>query len=248
MNNPYETLDILITGGTLLTMEPPGDIVADPVIGIRDGRIIFVEEGGAARGELPEAREVLDGSGCLVMPGLVNTHTHLPMVLFRGLADDLPLMRWLNDHIFPAEERFINRETVYAGSQLAIAEMILSGTTTFCDGYFFESSVARAAVEAGMRGIVAQGFIDFPAPDQQSSVRKGSRRRKFRGEMARPLAARYPGPDLPFALYLFAGNPPVDQGRCEAHRGCFPHPSRGDPRGGGYDPGALRQNARPPPR
>ena len=174
MNNPYETLDILITGGTLLTMEPPGDIIADPVIGIRDGRIIFVEEGGAARGELPEAREVLDGSGCLVMPGLVNTHTHLPMVLFRGLADDLPLMRWLNDHIFPAEERFIDRETVYAGTQLAIAEMILSGTTTFCDGYFFESSVARAAVEAGMRGIVAQGFIDFPAPDQQSSAEKAA--------------------------------------------------------------------------
>ncbi|MBU4074899.1 MAG: amidohydrolase [Proteobacteria bacterium] len=174
MNNPYETLDILITGGTLLTMEPPGDIVADPVIGIRDGRIIFVEEGGATRGELPEAREVLDGSGCLVMPGLVNTHTHLPMVLFRGLADDLPLMRWLNDHIFPAEERFIDRETVYAGTQLAIAEMILSGTTTFCDGYFFESSVARAAVEAGMRGLVAQGFIDFPAPDQRSSAEKAA--------------------------------------------------------------------------
>ncbi len=171
MDGPNKELDILITGGTLLTMEASADIVEAPLIGIRDGKIIFVEKGDLPSEHLPEAREVIDASGCLVLPGLVNTHTHLPMVLFRGLADDLPLMTWLNDHIFPAESRFINRETVYAGSMLAMAEMILSGTTTFCDGYFFEDSVARAAIAAAMRGVVAQGFIDFPTSDQPDPSR-----------------------------------------------------------------------------
>ena len=171
MDGANQKLDILITGGTLLSMETPIDIVEAPVIGIRDGKILFVEKGHLPAEYSPEAREVIDASGCIVMPGLVNTHTHLPMVLFRGLADDLPLMTWLNDHIFPAERRFMNRETVYAGSMLAIAEMILSGTTTFCDGYFFEDSVARAAIAAAMRGVVAQGFIDLPTPDQPTPSR-----------------------------------------------------------------------------
>jgi len=171
MIKPDERLDILITGGTLLTMESPGEILADPVIGIRNGKILFVKKRTEGDSETQEAGQILDATGCLVMPGLVNTHTHLPMVLFRGLADDLPLMDWLDDHIFPAEGRFINRETVHAGTLLAIAEMILSGTTTFCDGYFFESAVAEAAIESGMRGIVAQGFIDSPAPDREDGAK-----------------------------------------------------------------------------
>ena len=171
MGGPNKELDILITGGTLLTMETPAHIVEAPMIGIRDGKILFVEKGHLPSEYSPGAREVIDASNCIVMPGLVNTHTHLPMVLFRGLADDLPLMTWLNDHIFPAERRFIDRDTVYAGSMLAIAEMILSGTTTFCDGYFFEDSVAKAAIEAEMRGVVAQGFIDLPTPGQPTPSR-----------------------------------------------------------------------------
>jgi len=174
-----QKLDILIAGGTLLTMAAPGEIIEDPFIGIRDGRILFVEEGPRPAGTTPEARDVIDATGSLIMPGLVNTHTHLPTVLFRGLADDLPLMRWLTDHIFPAEARFINRQTVYVASTLAIAEMILSGTTTFCDGYFFEDAVAGAAIDCGMRGIVAQGFIDFPTPDQPDSSRHREQADKF---------------------------------------------------------------------
>ncbi len=177
MDGPDERLEILITGGTLLTMDPPGEILENRAIGIRGGRILFVKEMDA-RGDFPEAKEVLDASGCLVLPGLVNTHAHLPMVLFRGLADDLPLMAWLNDHIFPAERRFINRDTVYAGSLLAMAEMILSGTTTFCDGYFYEGAVARAAIDAGMRGVTAQGFIDFPA-DPQGAAEKAADAERF---------------------------------------------------------------------
>ena len=179
MDEANKELDILITGGTLLTMEAPAETIEGPLIGIRDGEILFVEKGHRPAEHPPGAREVIDASGCIVMPGLVNTHTHLPMVLFRGLADDLPLMTWLNDHIFPAERRFINRDTVYAGSLLAIAEMILSGTTTFCDGYFFEDSVAKAAIEAAVRGIVAQGFVDFPTPDQPTPSRHAAVAEKF---------------------------------------------------------------------
>ena len=98
------------------------------------------------------------------MPGLINTHTHAAMALFRGLADDLPLDDWLNDHIFPAEAG-LNHEKVYAGSLLACAEMILSGTTCFCDMYLFEEAAADAASHAGMRAVVGEVLYDFPSPN-----------------------------------------------------------------------------------
>ena len=160
--NMETDVDILIRGGTLLTMSQAMEIVHNPVIGIRDGKILFIDRPGRSTAPI-RAKETLDASHSIVMPGLVNTHTHLPMVFFRGLADDLPLMDWLNNHIFPAEAKHVNREMVYTGSLLAIAEMILTGTTTFCDGYFYESSVAQAAIDAGMRAVTAQGFIDSPA-------------------------------------------------------------------------------------
>ena len=179
MNTDHEKLDILITGGTLLTMAPPGRILDNPVIGIRDGKILFVQQGPPPLSVSMTAREVVDASGCIVMPGLVNVHSHLAMTCFRGLADDLPLMTWLNDHIFPAEAKFIDRKTVYAGAMLAIAEMILSGTTTFCDGYFFEGEVGRAAIATGMRGVIAQGFIDLPTPDRPGHSKQAAIAERF---------------------------------------------------------------------
>lgn len=164
-----ESVDLLVTGGTLLTMNETMEITEDPVIGIREGRIAFVRTG---KDGIPEARERIDATGCAVLPGLVNTHTHAAMVCFRGLADDLPLMEWLHGHIWPAEAKYVNRDTVYAGATLAIAEMLLSGTTTFCDSYFYSGSVARAAVEAGIRAVIAQGFIDFPTPDSPDPARQ----------------------------------------------------------------------------
>jgi 5-methylthioadenosine/S-adenosylhomocysteine deaminase len=164
-------LDILIEGGTLLTMSENMDVIENPAIGIRAGKIVFA----TGKKDIPSentrsAKTVLNTAGSIIMPGLINTHTHLPMVCFRGLADDLPLMEWLNDHIFPAEARFVNRDMVYAGSMLAIAEMILSGTTTFCDAYFYESSVARAAADSGMRAVVSQGFIDLPKQNDPEKI------------------------------------------------------------------------------
>lgn len=107
---------------------------------------------------------LIDGKGKLLMPGLINGHNHCAMTLFRGLADDLELGAWLNDYIFPAEASHVSPEMVYWCSKLAAAEMILSGTTTVADGYFYEEQTAQALLDAGMRAIPAQGIIDFPAP------------------------------------------------------------------------------------
>jgi 5-methylthioadenosine/S-adenosylhomocysteine deaminase len=165
-----ELFDILISGGTAVTLSERMEIIEDPVIGIRNGLIAWVEGGSETAGNY-DTRERLDATGCVILPGLVNTHTHLPMACFRGYADDLPLMEWLHGRIFPAEAKHVNRDMVYAASRLAIAEMILSGTTTFCDGYFYESTIAQAAIDMGMRGVVAQGFIDLPTPDQPDPSR-----------------------------------------------------------------------------
>ncbi len=155
--------DVIIHNGILVTVNGNFDIIADGVLCIRDGSIAAIVNRCDA-GHLPPAAETIDAGGGIVMPGLVNTHTHLPMTLFRGLADDLPLMAWLNETIFPAEAAHIDSETVFRGAQLACAEMILSGTTTCCDGYFHEDAVARAVRQAGMRAVLGQGIIDFPAP------------------------------------------------------------------------------------
>ena len=161
--NPMEPVELLILGGTLITLSDRMEVIEDAAVGISGGRIRFATR----RSDAPATRaaETFDATGCVVMPGLVNTHTHLPMSCFRGLADDLPLMEWLHDHMFPAEAKHVNRDMIYQGALLGLAEMILSGTTTCCDSYFYESSVARAAVDAGVRIVAGQGFIDFSPPD-----------------------------------------------------------------------------------
>ena len=156
-------LDVVIHNGTLLTVDRRLRIIPSGWIGIGDGRIRAVEA-LSADNPPPTAPLVIDAAGGIVMPGLVNTHTHLPMTLFRGLADDLPLDAWLNDHIFPAEARFIDPRTVHWGTLLACAEMLLSGTTCCCGGYFHEAAVAGAVEQTGMRAVLAQGVIDAPAP------------------------------------------------------------------------------------
>ncbi len=114
--------------------------------------------------EITETTTIIDGQGKLLAPGLINAHNHCAMTLFRGLADDLELATWLGKHIFPAEARYVNKEMAYHCSKLAAAEMILSGTTTVADGYFFEGQAAQAFIDTGMRAVAAQGIIDFPAP------------------------------------------------------------------------------------
>jgi len=158
--------DIAITGGTLLTMAAGMDIIEDCFVAIKDGQIAAIgrnDDGGLSNFR---AKETIDASGCIVMPGLVNTHTHIPMVCFRGMADDLLLMEWLGKYIWPAEMRFVNKKMIFGGAVLGLAEMILSGTTTFCDGYFFEDTTAEAVSAVGMRAVVSQGFADIFMSDK----------------------------------------------------------------------------------
>ena len=155
--------DVVIHNGTLVTVDGHMRIIEKGWIGIQAGIIRTIEISTPDRPP-PAASLTLDANGGIVMPGLVNTHTHLPMSLFRGLADDLPLMEWLNAHIFPAEARFIGPDTVHWGTLLACAELLLSGTTCCGGGYFHEETVAQAVAATGLRAVLAQGVIDFPAP------------------------------------------------------------------------------------
>lgn len=163
--------DLLITNGIVMMNVPVGACIDSGTVAVVDGQVAAV--GPTDQMEGWQAADVVDAAGGIVMPGLVNTHTHIPMSLFRGLADDLPLMTWLNDHIFPAESAHIDPETVRLGARLSAAEMLLSGTTTFCDGYFHEDAVAHAIDGVGLRAVLAQGVIDYPAPgvpDPQTNV------------------------------------------------------------------------------
>ena len=155
--------DIVIHNGTLITINSDFDIINDGVLCIKNDKLAKIEP-RKNHVPLPEGEKIIDARGGIIMPGLVNTHTHLPMALFRGLADDLPLTKWLNEYIFPAEANHIHPESVRIGALLSGAEMLLSGTTTCCDGYFYEDHVAAAVNEIGMRAILGQGVIDFPAP------------------------------------------------------------------------------------
>jgi 5-methylthioadenosine/S-adenosylhomocysteine deaminase len=155
--------DILIINATILPLAAVPELIQPGYVSIKDG-IIMALGAMADLADAGTADTIIDGSGHLAMPGMVNTHTHAAMTLFRGMADDLPLMTWLHEHIFPAEAKSVNPEMVYWCTKLAAAEMILSGTTTVADGYFLEDSVAEALTACGMRSVAAQGVIDFPAP------------------------------------------------------------------------------------
>ena len=160
MNN--FSADLLIINGTVITMDREDSVIGNGAVAVEGENIIAVGKAG----ELSDckASKRIDARSGIIMPGLINAHTHASMTIFRGLADDLPLMTWLNDHIFPAEAG-LTPEKVHDGALLACAEMILSGTTCFCDMYLFEDNVAQAAKEAGMRAVVGEVLFDFPSPN-----------------------------------------------------------------------------------
>ncbi|RLB30247.1 MAG: S-adenosylhomocysteine deaminase [Deltaproteobacteria bacterium] len=153
--------DILVHNGTILTMDSQNKIISNGILAISGNKISYI--GKDEKGSI-KAKKKLDTQGGLILPGLINSHTHAAMSLFRGLADDLPLMEWLNNYIFPVEGK-MDADFVRVGTLLACAEMIMSGTTTFCDMYLFEEEVARAAKEAGMRSVVGEVIYDFPSPN-----------------------------------------------------------------------------------
>jgi len=157
-------VDKLISGGRILAMDEKGTLIKNGAIAIEGENIIAIGTKEEIENQYT-SRDIIYAENSLVMPGLVNCHTHAPMTYFRGLADDLELTDWLNNYIFPAEARFVNKDFSYLGSLLACAEMIKSGTTTFCDMYIFEDDVARAAKSAGMRCLVGEVLFDFPSPN-----------------------------------------------------------------------------------
>ena len=173
---PDHSPDLLIHGAGILPFFRASRFIPRGWISIKNGRIQRIAPGDPP---LLSARTVIDGRDCLIMPGLINSHIHAPMSLFRGLADDLPLKTWFEDHIFPAEAKWVTEEFVYAGTLLACAEMIRAGTTAFADGYFFEEQVAKAARQSGMRALLAQGTLDFPTPDSPHPEAGVGRIRKF---------------------------------------------------------------------
>lgn len=154
--------DTLINNGLLITMAQGLPVVEDGAVLIKDGVIEACGKTNEFLGVTVKKRIHADQK--IIMPGLINCHTHLPMSMFRGLADDLPLDVWLNDHVFPAEAKHVNPESVEKWSRHSCIEMLLSGTTTCCDGYFHEESVAKAVMASGIRAVTGQGVIDFPAP------------------------------------------------------------------------------------
>ncbi len=155
--------DLVLTGAYLLTMDREGTVLEDGGLAIAGETIIEIGPSADLLDNHPEALVIGEPHG-LIMPGLINVHTHAAMALFRGLADDLPLMQWLTEHIFPREAT-LTGELVYQGSLLSICEMIKSGTTSFCDMYLFAADVARAAEEAGMRAWIGEVLYDFPSPN-----------------------------------------------------------------------------------
>lgn len=184
--NEFTEADLLLFNADwLITCSSNVERIRGGAVAIGVDRILAAGRTEELRAKF-RGREELDLSGYLLMPGLVNTHTHAAMSIFRGLADDLPLKKWLDEAIFPAEAAFVNPDTVYIGTLLSTLEMLKGGTTTFCDGYFFEKSAARAARESGMRAVMGQGILDFPAPDQSGPASSRARAEAFLASFPSP--------------------------------------------------------------
>src|SRR5262245_45259846 len=169
---------LLLTGGVVVTMDDARRVIPDGAVAIEDDRILDVGPADEVKARIGPAQEI-NTRGQIVLPGLVNTHTHAAMVLMRGLADDLPLMRWLNEYIFPAEAKVVSPEFVRVGTELAALEMIESGTTTFVDMYYFEETVAEAVRRAGLRGVLGQTIIRFKVNDAETPDQALARAERF---------------------------------------------------------------------
>jgi len=175
-----DNVDLVVTGGTVLTMDGTRAIYDDGAVVVRGDTIVAV----GPRRELEakyQASQTIDAKGRLVLPGFINGHTHVPMTLFRGLHDDVTLNDWLYTYIFPAEKKNVNEEFVRWGTRLAAAEQIRGGVTTFADMYYFEDAVAEETKAAGMRGVLGETFIDFPVPDNKNEAEMVAYTEKFLG-------------------------------------------------------------------
>ncbi|GAB4294593.1 MAG: TRZ/ATZ family hydrolase [Thiohalomonadaceae bacterium] len=195
-----QSVDTLLHARWVIPVEPDQVVLEHHSLAIGDGRIRDLLPSPEARRRY-RAETELELPGHALIPGLINAHTHAAMSLMRGLADDLPLMDWLNHHIWPAEARWVGEEFVHDGTQLAMAEMLRGGTTCFHDMYFFPDAVARAASHAGMRAVVGMIVIDFPTAWAQNAdeyLHKGIKvHDQFHGD---PLITTAFAPHAPYTV------------------------------------------------
>jgi 5-methylthioadenosine/S-adenosylhomocysteine deaminase len=195
-----QTADLIITARWVVPVDPEGAVLERHAVVVSDGRIVALLPSDQAS-KAYAAASTLDLPFHVLVPGLINLHTHAAMTLMRGLADDLPLMEWLNQHVWPAEGKHVSPEFVYDGTLLACAEMLRGGVTCFNDMYFYPEQAARAALDAGMRAAIGMICIEFPtsyATDAQDYLRKGlAARDRFRGE---PLLSFCLAPHAPYTV------------------------------------------------
>jgi len=162
-----EQVNTILTGGTVVTMNQQFDIIPDGAIAVRGDKIVAVDTSDAIAARY-QAENIVSCEDQYILPGLVNAHTHAPMTLLRGLADDLRLDVWLMGYVMPTERQFVTPEFCRLGTGLACAEMIRSGITAFADMYYFEAEVAAATAAAGLRGVLGQSILKFPTPDAET--------------------------------------------------------------------------------
>lgn len=171
-------VSLILTGGDVVTMDRNRTVLSPGAVVVNGRDIVAIGTPESVAREY-SASETIDAAGQVVLPGLVNTHGHAPMVMYRGLADDLALMEWLQKYIFPAEAKTVSPEMVRVGARLAALEMIQSGTTTFTDMYYFEEEIGRAVKAAGLRGVLGETIIGFPVPDAKTPAESLARAEAF---------------------------------------------------------------------
>ncbi|MBC7909511.1 MAG: amidohydrolase [Pyrinomonadaceae bacterium] len=171
-------VDLIVRGGTIVTMDGERRVIEDGAVAVTGGRITAVGTRAEVEAKYT-AREIIDARGKAIVPGLINGHTHVPMTLFRGLADDLDLNEWLTKYIFPAEAKNVTEEFVRVGTRLGLAEMIRGGTTTYADMYYFEDAIADETAKAGVRGVLGETVIDFPVADNKTHEEAMAYTQKF---------------------------------------------------------------------
>jgi 5-methylthioadenosine/S-adenosylhomocysteine deaminase len=197
---PGEHVSLVITGGTVVTVDANQRVIPNGAVAIDQDRIVAVDTADAIASRYAGATTI-DARGQIIMPGLINTHGHAPMVLYRGLGSDLALMDWLNNYIFPAEAKTVSPEFVRAGTRLAALEMIESGTTTFADMYYFEDDIAEATKAAGLRGVLGESVIKFPVADAKTPEEGLQRAEAFIAKWKNdPLITPAVAPHAPYTL------------------------------------------------
>jgi 5-methylthioadenosine/S-adenosylhomocysteine deaminase len=206
-------VSLVIRGGAVVTQNRVRQIVNPGAVAIDGAEIVDVGTPQAIAGRY-KAAAIIDAADDIILPGLINTHTHAPMVMYRGLADDLALMEWLQKYIFPAEAKTVSPEMVRVGTRLAALEMIESGTTTYADMYYFEEEIARETRAAGLRGVLGQTIIQFPVADARTPAEGLARAERFIREFQHdPLVTPAVAPHAMYTLDAASLKAAADLGR-----------------------------------